>query len=176
MRSTSPPASRSASSPLRHANLRLRAPGLPPLPDRIEDALEAARAPHRLLHLDVRGQNLLGRRGRLEAVVDWSNALIGPPLMELARVAEYALLPDNGIDATAVLAGYAESSTPPDPDSAAALPYRLDTAIMLALVFHSVAPDAERAQVLTARAEHLLTRLRAAVRSAGPSRERERQN
>ncbi|MFJ4823661.1 phosphotransferase family protein [Streptomyces bacillaris] len=147
----------------RHANLRLKAPALPPLPapHRIRAALEAVRAPYRLLHLDVRGQNLLGRQGRLAAVVDWSNALIGPPLMELARVAEYALLPDNGIDAAAVLAGYAESLPPLDLDSSAALLYRLDTAVMLALVFSSVAPDAERAQVLTARAGHLLARLRA---------------
>lgn len=87
--------------------------------------------------------------------------------MELARVAEYALLPDNGIDANAILAGYAEPGAAPphggasdgavpDLDSPAALLYRLDTAVMLALVFHSVAPDARRAQVLTARAEHLL--------------------
>ncbi|WGP11357.1 aminoglycoside phosphotransferase family protein [Streptomyces sp. SH5] len=152
----------------RHANLLLKAPALPPLParHRIEAALEAVRAPHRLLHLDVRRQNLLGRQGRLAAVVDWSNALIGPPLMELARVAEYALLPDNGIDAEAVLAGYAESLPTPDLDSSAALLYRLDTAVMLALVFHSVAPDAERAHVLTSRAEHLLARLHAAVRPA----------
>ncbi|AZM56970.1 hypothetical protein DMA15_34015 [Streptomyces sp. WAC 01529] len=142
----------------RHANLRRAAPTLPPLPapPHIGAALEAVRTPHRLLHLDVRRQNLLSRAGRLQAVVDWSNALVGPPLMELARVAEYALLPDNGIDATAVLAGYAESLAAPDLESPAALLYRLDTAIMLALVFHSVAPDAERAQILAARAEDLL--------------------
>jgi aminoglycoside phosphotransferase (APT) family kinase protein len=147
----------------RYANLRLKAPDLPPLPAPrgIEAALRGDRDPHRLLHLDVRRQNLLSRQGRLMAVVDWSNSLIGPPLMELGRVAEYALLPDNGIDAAAVLAGYAESLPAPNLDSPAALLYRLDTAIMLALVFHSVVPDAERAHVLTARAELLLTRLRA---------------
>ncbi|MGW7173431.1 phosphotransferase family protein [Streptomyces xanthophaeus] len=167
----------------RYANLRREAPSLPPLPGPgdIAAALEAVRAPHRLLHLDVRRQNLLSRRGRLSAVVDWSNALIGPPLMELARVAEYALLPDNGIDAPAVLAGYAESLAAPDLRSRAALLYRLDTAVMLALVFHSVAPDAERARVLTARAEHLLGLLHAAgnpapsvrpTAEAAPARER----
>ncbi|WP_164986126.1 hypothetical protein [Streptomyces roseicoloratus] len=49
---------------------------------------------------------------------------------------------------------------------------------MLALVFHSVTPDAERAQVLTARAAHLLAQLHAAVRPAdttGSSHERGKQ-
>ncbi|MBW5422390.1 phosphotransferase [Streptomyces sp. BG9H] len=156
----------------RHANLRRAAPSLPPLPAplRVTAALEAVRTPHRLLHLDVRRQNLLSRGGRLQAVVDWSNALIGPPLMELARVAEYALLPDNGIDASEVLAGYAESTAVPDLESPAALLYRLDTAIMLALVFHSVAPDAERAKILTGRAEHLLGLLHTAGNPARPVR------
>lgn len=145
----------------RHTNLRRLAPALLPLPgpDWAACTLDAARTPLRLLHLDIRRQNLLSRRGRLTAVVDWSNALTGPPLMELARVSEYALLPDNGIDATAIRAGYAEATELPDLVSPAALLYRLDTALMLALVFHCVAPDPERADRLTARADRLLARL-----------------
>lgn len=150
----------------RCAHLRERDPALPALPqDRellrtLESATEHVEP--RLLHLDVRRQNLLGRRGRVAAVVDWSNALLGPPLMELARVAEYALLPDNGLDADAVLAGYAEHAALPDLDSPAALVFRLDTAVMLALVFHAVAPDPGRAAELTARSVHLADRLNGA--------------
>ncbi|MFB7126836.1 MULTISPECIES: phosphotransferase family protein [unclassified Kitasatospora] len=146
----------------RHATLRGFAPDLPelPHPDGMRAVLEAEEGEPRLLHLDVRRQNLLGSGGRLTAVVDWSNALVGPVLMELARVAEYARLADNGIDADGILAGYADSAELPDLYSRAALLHRLDTVVMLALVFHSVAPDPARAADLTARARHLLERLR----------------
>ncbi|MFH8387410.1 aminoglycoside phosphotransferase family protein [Kitasatospora sp. NPDC018058] len=147
----------------RHATLRGFAADLPepPDPDGIRAALEAEPDEPRLLHLDVRRQNLLGSGGRLTAVVDWSNALVGPVLMELARVAEYARLADNGIDADGILAGYADSADLPDLHSRAALLHRLDTAVMLALVFHSVAPDPARAADLVARVRHLLELLRA---------------
>ncbi|MGW0764028.1 aminoglycoside phosphotransferase family protein [Streptomyces sp. NPDC002676] len=147
----------------RHATLRGFAADLPELPGpgEIRTVLEAEPDEPRLLHLDIRRQNLLGSAGRLTAVVDWSNALVGPVLMELARVAEYARLADNGIDADGILAGYAASAALPDLQSRAALLHRLDTTIMLALVFHSVAPDPARAADLVARTRHLLELLRA---------------
>ncbi|MFJ6617741.1 phosphotransferase family protein [Kitasatospora sp. NPDC091335] len=142
----------------RHAHLRDLDADLPELPGpgEIRAVLEAEPDDPRLLHLDVRRQNLLGSGGRLSAVVDWSNALVGPVLMELARVAEYARLADNGIDADGILAGYADSADLPDLHSRAALLHRLDTTVMLALVFHSVAPDPARAADLVARSRHLL--------------------
>jgi hypothetical protein len=55
------------------------------------------------------------------------------------RLAEYALLPDNGLDYDAILAGYRE---PVPVESAAFWIYRLDAAVMLALLFNSEAPHA----------------------------------
>ncbi|SPF04636.1 phosphotransferase family protein [Streptomyces sp. MA5143a] len=150
----------------RHKALSRHAADLPDLPDGavLRDVMDHEDSTARLLHLDIRRQNLLGTGGRLAAAVDWSNALMGPPLMELARVCEYALLPDNGLNAEAVLEGYtATDGQRLDTWSAAALLHRLDTALMLALVFHSVAPHPARARDLTHRSRHLLERLNAAV-------------
>jgi aminoglycoside phosphotransferase (APT) family kinase protein len=99
----------------------------------------APRPADRLVHLDVRAPNLRCVGGAVRALLDWSNALAGDPAMELGRLAEYALLPENGLDYEAILAGYAE---PVPVDSAAFWVYRLDAALMLALLFNSEAPHA----------------------------------
>ncbi len=108
---------------------------VPPGPP-VEQVIEvlAARPAGRLLHLDVRASNLLSADGHVLGVLDWSNALVGDPAMELGRLAEYALVPDNGVDYEQVLAGYGEEL---DLDSPAFWIYRLDTAVMLALLFSS---------------------------------------
>jgi hypothetical protein len=71
----------------------------------------------------------------------WSNAVIGDPAMELGRLAEYALLPENGLDYEAVLNGYGQ---PVPVDSAVFWIYRLDAAVMLALLFTAEVPHASR--------------------------------
>lgn len=75
---------------------------VPELPAGVPPAKLAAvltRAPvNSLLHLDVRGPNLRRHDGRVRALLDWSNALIGDPLLELARLPEFAHVPENGID------------------------------------------------------------------------------
>lgn len=113
---------------------------LPPAP-LVEQltAVLASRPADRLVHLDVRASNLRCTGGAVRGLLDWSNALIGDPAMELGRLAEYALLPENGVDYHAVLAGYEE---PVPVDSAAFWIYRLDAAVMLALLFNSAASDA----------------------------------
>jgi aminoglycoside phosphotransferase (APT) family kinase protein len=115
---------------------------LPPAPpvERLTAVL-ASRPTGRLVHLDVRASNLRCTGGAVRGVVDWSNALIGDPAMELGRLAEYASLPDNGVDYEAVLAGYSE---PVPVESAAFWIYRLDAAVMLALLFNSEASHADR--------------------------------
>lgn len=129
--------------PERHGRLRAFDPAVPELPaaEEIADRLRAASPGRSLLHLDPRRQNLLCRSGRLAALIDWSNTLVGDPRMELARLTEYAAVEENGLDAPSVLRGYAAAAGLPDPSPAADLLYRLDTAVMLALVFRSVAPD-----------------------------------
>lgn len=116
-------------------------PGLPRPPAYTDMAAALANRPmNRLLHLDVRAANLRCVGGEVRGLLDWSNALIADPLLELARLAEFARLPDNELDLTEILAGY---GTPEVPDSLAAWVYRLDAAVMLAVVFASEAPDAE---------------------------------
>jgi aminoglycoside phosphotransferase (APT) family kinase protein len=103
-------------------------------------AVLASRPSGRLVHLDVRASNLRCTGGAVLGLLDWSNALIGDPAMELGRLAEYALLPENGLDYEAVLAGYNE---PVPVDSAAFWVYRLDAAVMLALLFNGETSHAE---------------------------------
>jgi aminoglycoside phosphotransferase (APT) family kinase protein len=121
-----------------------------------------ARPAGRLLHLDVRASNLRCADGAVLAVLDWSNALLGDPAMELGRLAEYALLPDNGLDYEQVLAGYGE---PVDVESVAFWIYRLDAAVMLALLFSS---DPSLAELGPPSVDRLLVvheRLRRALRT-----------
>jgi aminoglycoside phosphotransferase (APT) family kinase protein len=117
------------------------------------------RAPGKsLLHLDVRAPNLRCRDGRVLALLDWSNALIGDPLLELARLAEFAQVAENGIDFPAVQAGYGPVA---HWHQLAYDIYRLDAAVMLTLVFWSEAPDAtlgESALDRLLRVHHMLER------------------
>ena len=109
--------------------------GLPaPPPEGQLAAVLASRPASSLVHLDVRASNARCAEGAVVGLLDWSNALVGDPAMELGRLAEYALLPENGIDYEAVLAGYRE---PVPADSPAFWVYRLDAAVMLALLFTS---------------------------------------
>lgn len=123
----------------RFAGLAAFVATLPPAPP-VEQlaAVLASRPADRIVHLDVRASNLRCADGAVRGLLDWSNALIGDPAMELGRLAEYALLPENGVDYEAVLAGYKE---PMPVDSAAFWIYRLDAAVMLALLFNSATSD-----------------------------------
>jgi aminoglycoside phosphotransferase (APT) family kinase protein len=125
----------------RFATLAAFVAAVPPAPP-VEQltAVLASRPARRLLHLDVRASNLRCTVRAVRALLDWSNALIGDPAMELGRLAEYALLPQNGLDYGAVLAGYGE---PVPVDSAAFWIDRLDAAVMLALLFNCQASHAE---------------------------------
>ena len=119
-------------------------------------AVLASRPGGRLVHLDVWSSNLRCAGRAVRAVLDWSNALIGDPAMELGRLAEYALLPENGLDYEAVLAGYRE---PVPVDSAAFWIYRLDAAVMLALLFSSEPSQAELAPAAVDRLREVHARL-----------------
>lgn len=116
--------------------------------------LEPGLARRSLLHMDARPENLFTRAGRIVAIADWGNALIGDPLLELARMAEWGHLGDD------FLAGYGEArpfaALPPAVDCL----YRLDAVLVLALVFLSEAPDEELAKPLVARAVELAAQLR----------------
>lgn len=141
--------------------LRQHAPALPRSPgfERLAAAIPAVPEPSRL-HMDVRASNILTRRGRIEALIDWSNSLIGDPALELARIAEYARLPENAIDLDEFRRGYTSICAMPDRPEDCWSVYHLDTAIMLAVVFTRASHDSERGPDTLGRVSELARRLR----------------
>jgi aminoglycoside phosphotransferase (APT) family kinase protein len=125
-----------------------------PLPIVPADALRAiaAGAHYRpaVLHMDFRRVNLRIVAGEIRGVLDWSNALVGDPALELARVAE-AGERDRRFDT-----GYQLDGAPP---AALDALYRLDTAVMLAVVFLSESPDPVPAKRQIERVAALLAAL-----------------
>jgi aminoglycoside phosphotransferase (APT) family kinase protein len=112
--------------------------------------------PRRLLHMDLRPENILVRSGRPAAILDWSNALIGDPALDLARAAEYGSL------TPAALAGYGDAGTftmAPLGSLTSLSPrqavYQLDTAVMLSHVFLDDAPDEAKARHYVERTKSL---------------------
>lgn len=104
----------------------------------------------RILHMDMRPANLLTNVGEIAAVIDWSNALLGEPALELARIAEYGHL------SPAFREGYGwDAKVPPETE----LIYRLDTAVMLAVVFLSEAPNPVAAERQVKRVTELCAAL-----------------
>ena len=135
-----------------------------PMPD-IGSALSAWRTddvPGRLLHMDLRPENVLVRSGYPVAILDWSNALVGDVVLDLSRAAEYGSL------TAAALAAYGNSGafsmTPRTPRE---IIYRLDTAVMLAHVFLRGAPDEVKARHYIQRTSSLCRTLQAACQHAG---------
>lgn len=141
----------------RWAELANFVPDLPALPAAgvLQEALAEIASAKRLLHMDFRQANLRTQKGRVLAVVDWSNALLGHPALELARAAE------TGETGPEFLRGYASVVPLPVVSPLIETVFRLDTAAMLALVFLSEAPDANRAPAAIARVLTLHATLRA---------------
>lgn len=107
-------------------------------------------AGRRLLHMDLRPENVLVRSGRPVALLDWSNALVGDPALDLARAAEYGVL------TPAVLAAYGDpGGFTMSPSAPRQVVYRLDTAVMLSHVFLDGAPDPLKARHYTERVRSL---------------------
>lgn len=126
-----------------------------------ERVLEAVSLPSRarasLLHLDFRPANLLARDGAVVGIIDWANALIFEPGLELGRIEQGGLLSDGFV------AGYQEVAPRPVVDPLRYLGFRLDTALMLALVFLVEAPDDLLAQAEITRVRDLCARIAAAA-------------
>jgi len=124
--------------------LRRFDPALPPPPPAAELASVVPAAATSLLHLDVRAENVLCRDGKIRALIDWTNSMIGDPAFELARAAEYAPYPENGLDLSELLRGYASVRPLPARSARCTALYRLDAAVMLAVVFNDESPDPRR--------------------------------
>jgi aminoglycoside phosphotransferase (APT) family kinase protein len=148
--------------------LRLLVPEIPDmLPDAVlRDALAQRRNAGRLLHLDVRRANLRCVGGRVRAFIDWSNAILGDPAFELARIEEIARLPENGLDPDQVRAGYGQSAWW-GVSELVRLIYRLDAAVMLALLFTAEEPGSTRGPIAVEHAVRLHAGATAAAARAG---------
>jgi aminoglycoside phosphotransferase (APT) family kinase protein len=117
------------------------------------DELLAWPGERRLLHMDVRRVNLRGVAGRVTAVFDWANAVVADAALELARIAEFGGLSERFLDA------YGRAAWEAPPPAVRTL-YRLDTAVMLCVVFLHELEDTELAPPQLARASALLEELR----------------
>lgn len=149
--------------------LQLLVPEIPNmLPDAVlRGALASRRHLRCLLHLDVRRANLRCVGGRVQAFIDWSNAILGDPAFELARIDEMARLPENGLDPDQARKGYGKPDWL-DASDLVHLIYRLDAAVMLALLFTAEEPGSKRGPDAV---EHALRLLAAAAAAATSSAE-----
>lgn len=127
------------------------------LPDQmeLESVLNLAEPVKSLLHLDVRPPNMIAEKGKIQAIVDWDNAFIGHPIMELMRICE-----SMELNVEDFLKGYDNYSIIENTEEVIQLIYRLDTALMLAILFVSIIKDTEKATYYINRVEFLCTKIR----------------
>ena len=126
-----------------------------PETDCIESVLKLRSYRPSLLHMDIRPPNILAAAGSIRAIIDWSNALVGDPALEFARIAEWWR------PCTRLRVAYENIRGPMRTPRIVDLLYRLDAALVLGLL-HSTErpnPDTERTAVYRA------TKLADAVRS-----------
>lgn len=126
---------------------------LPCLED-LKAILDTSKAEDCLLHLDVRRPNLIGENGCIKAIIDWDNAFMGNPIMELMRISETQELHEAEF-----LKGYNNMSIIENTDQAIQSIYRLDTALMLSILFISFVNDAEKREHYLKRVHYLNTEI-----------------
>ena len=105
----------------------------------------------RLLHMDLRPANYLCRHNRLMGLIDWSNALIAAPILELARIAEYGgLSPEfaTGYQLTSEMSSALDRET--------GIACRLYTVVMLCVLFLAQLRLVDKAERQISRLKELL--------------------
>ena len=114
-----------------------------------------------LLHMDLRAANLCVRDGRIAAIIDVANCMVGDPLLELGRIRGYGLLDDQ------FLGGYGLDAHAFGPDELTLLDiYELDTAALLTVVAVEETDDAALHAEQAARTEYLTARIAQRVATA----------
>ena len=121
----------------------------------METTLNMSNTPHSLLHLDIRTPNIIGYKGEIKAVIDWDNAFIGDPLMEIMRISE-----TQEINLSEFQKGYRNDELILSASQPIKLIYRLDTALMLAILFTSFIKDIEKGEYYLNRVDYLSKRLK----------------
>ncbi|WP_102275370.1 aminoglycoside phosphotransferase family protein [Cytobacillus massiliigabonensis] len=123
------------------------------IPDSValEAILNTSKIPNCLLHLDVRRSNIIAKNGIIQAIIDWDNAFIGNPIMELMRISE-----TQELDWTEFLKGYDGEELLKNTEKVIQSIYRLDTALMLSLLFISFLHDKEKGEYYMNRVQLLI--------------------
>ncbi|WLD94614.1 phosphotransferase family protein [Alkalihalobacillus sp. AL-G] len=131
-----------------------------PLPEQLElqSILNSYPSKSRLLHMDIRLENLIFCNRRIKAIFDWTNALIGDPVLELMRIQDYRLLNDDFIK------GYPNFETEMKrvPDIVTWL-YQYDTAVMLTLLFYTELDDKQQGEQAKNRLTTLYEKIKAEI-------------
>lgn len=105
-------------------------------------ALNSFEQKKRLLHMDIRPANIITNFSQIRAIFDWTNALIGDPVLELMRIKAYGYLNDN------FKKGYRNYL-----DESARVPqlvqwlYQYDTTVMLSLLFLTEIDDPKQFEI-----------------------------
>lgn len=122
----------------------------------LEKAAESLRRlPNRLLHMDLRQVNVRIKTNSVIAVFDWTNALIGPAVVDIYRILELGKPGEGFLQAYKTIAPVAEITKLEE------TVLRLDAALMLSLVYLSEAPDPVNRVWSVKRVEELVTSLEA---------------
>ncbi|TCJ01271.1 aminoglycoside phosphotransferase family protein [Cytobacillus praedii] len=120
----------------------------------LETILDTSNIKNRLLHLDVRRPNIIGENGIVQSIIDWDNAFIGNPIMELMRILE-----TQELNAEAFLEGYNETELLKNTEDVIQLIYRLDTALMLSILFISFLNDKDKGEYYLKRVQLLISEI-----------------
>lgn len=121
----------------------------------IGDTLGMTKTDPCLIHLDIRTPNIIGYKGEIKAVIDWDNAFIGDPLMELMRILE-----TREIDILEFQKGYNNDNILISSSLPNSILYRLDTALMLAILFTTYIKDNVKGQYYLQRSCYLSNSLK----------------
>ena len=113
------------------------------------------RFPSCLNHMDLDVVNLRVRNGRITALIDWANAVVGPAAIDIGRILEL------GSSGPAFVEAYSRHAEYPKLSPVEETFLRLDAALMLALVFIWEAPNPEGRGPAVKRVEDLARALRA---------------
>ncbi|MBY0121978.1 phosphotransferase family protein [Bacillus sp. S/N-304-OC-R1] len=129
-----------------------------PSTEELERVLNSSQINDCLLHLDIRHPNLIGKQGHIKAIVDWDNAFIGNPIMELMRISE-----SQELHVEEFLKGYRDLSILERTDGLIQNIYRLDTALMLAILFTTFVPDSLKREYYVNRVQMLIQEIKIMV-------------
>ncbi|MFT4412260.1 phosphotransferase family protein [Fredinandcohnia humi] len=126
-----------------------------PSEQEVHAILNTAKFKESILHLDVRQTNMIGENGQVKAIFDWDNAFIGNPIMELMRISEY-----KEIDENEFYIGYRNVEIIHKTDDLIKNIFRLDTVLMLSLLFKLYVKDEEKFSFYYQRLQFLLKEIK----------------